>query len=141
MRTFRLLAVSLVATCSVISTAASPQRGTPPPAPAAEKLPRGNIEHGRYLVEHVAMCIECHSRRDGNGVIVKGQEYLGGSIPFAPPWPRLLGSLIFAKAPPPRSGPGSLLAPLSERNSTSVLSSFPLSRNAEITRPIFRSIR
>ena len=33
------------------------------------------------------MCIECHSRRDGNGVIVKGQEYLGGSIPFAPPWP------------------------------------------------------
>lgn len=87
MLTFRMLAVTLVASCSVISFAASPQRGNPPPAPAAEKLPPGNIEHGRYLVEHVAMCIECHSRRDANGVIVPGQEYLGGSIPFAPPWP------------------------------------------------------
>ena len=33
-----------------------------PAAPAAEV--RGNVERGRYLVESVAMCGECHSTRD-----------------------------------------------------------------------------
>lgn len=50
-------------------------------------LPAGNIEHGRYLAEHVAMCVECHSRRDASGNILQDELYEGGSIPFAPPWP------------------------------------------------------
>jgi mono/diheme cytochrome c family protein len=50
-------------------------------------LPAGNIEHGRYLAEHVAMCVECHSGRDAQGNIVESELFLGGAIPFAPPWP------------------------------------------------------
>lgn len=55
-------------------------------APAAQPI-RGDIEHGRYLAERVAMCIECHSTRDAQGNIIPGEEYMGGSIPFRPPWP------------------------------------------------------
>jgi hypothetical protein len=47
----------------------------------------GNVEHGRYLVERVAMCFECHSGRDARGNIIDTQRYMGGAIPFAPPWP------------------------------------------------------
>jgi mono/diheme cytochrome c family protein len=54
---------------------------------AAKTLPPGSIAHGRYLAEHVAMCIECHSRRDADGSIVQSALYEGGPIPFAPPWP------------------------------------------------------
>jgi mono/diheme cytochrome c family protein len=47
----------------------------------------GNIAHGRYLAEHVAMCIECHSGRDAQGNILESELFLGGPIPVAPPWP------------------------------------------------------
>jgi hypothetical protein len=47
----------------------------------------GNVEHGRYLVERVAMCAECHSGRDAHGTIIDTQRYMGGPIPFSPPWP------------------------------------------------------
>lgn len=50
-------------------------------------IPSGNVEHGRYLVERVAMCGECHSGRDGRGNILESQRYMGGLIPFSPPWP------------------------------------------------------
>ena len=53
----------------------------------AATMPRGNAEHGRYIVEHVAMCIECHSGRDGRGEILDSDRFLGAPIPFAPPWP------------------------------------------------------
>lgn len=56
-----------------------------PPAPKVT-LPPGNATHGRYLVEHVAMCVECHSGRDSSGQILASETYLGGNIPLAPPW-------------------------------------------------------
>ena len=40
-----------------------------------------NIERGRYLANHVAVCIDCHSKRDWNkftGPIVPGTEGIGG---------------------------------------------------------------
>jgi mono/diheme cytochrome c family protein len=46
----------------------------------------GELVRGRYLVEHVAMCIECHSTRDDAGQIIPGREFMGGNIPFRPPW-------------------------------------------------------
>ena len=63
-----------------------------PPAPDEQlalpaQTPAGNVEHGRYLVAHVAMCRECHSPRDERGDIVRGQEFTGAPIPFRPPWP------------------------------------------------------
>lgn len=86
MRTLCLFAVTLALTVCVLPVLDAEQRASSPP-PATATLPQGNIQHGRYLAEHVAMCIECHSTRDARGEIVEGQEYLGGAIPFAPPWP------------------------------------------------------
>ena len=63
-----------------------PQKGQDK-AETATTLPAGNVEHGRYLAEHVAMCIECHSGRDASGNILQDELFEGGPIPFAPPWP------------------------------------------------------
>jgi len=46
----------------------------------------GNIEHGRYLVENVVMCYECHSTRDPQGNIVAGTRFKGGPMPMRPAW-------------------------------------------------------
>ena len=56
-------------------------------AAAAVSASSGNVEHGRYIAEHVAMCVECHSGRDGRGHLLENERYMGGQIPFAPPWP------------------------------------------------------
>ena len=68
-------------------TAQSPAR---PAAPAqARSLPAGNVEHGRYIAEHVAMCVECHSGRDSMGNLLDSQRYLGSELPITPPtWGR-----------------------------------------------------
>ncbi|HWK11458.1 MAG TPA: c-type cytochrome [Vicinamibacterales bacterium] len=47
----------------------------------------GNVEHGRYLVENVAMCVECHSDRDAAGNIIDATRFHGGPVPVRPPWP------------------------------------------------------
>ncbi|MEW6752560.1 MAG: c-type cytochrome [Candidatus Latescibacterota bacterium] len=39
---------------------------------------------GRYLTHQVAMCVECHSPRDGQGNLIPGQEFQGGQIPVRP---------------------------------------------------------
>jgi mono/diheme cytochrome c family protein len=46
------------------------------------QLPAGNVEHGQYIVEHVAMCIECHSPRDSSGTILAGEEFTGAPLPI-----------------------------------------------------------
>ncbi len=53
--------------------------------PRAVVLPPGNVEHGRYIAERVAMCVECHSGRDREGNIIDAERYQGASIPFIPP--------------------------------------------------------
>lgn len=53
-------------------------------APASARTP--NPEHGRYLAERVAMCVECHSERDAAGEIVPGRKYMGGLLPNQPSW-------------------------------------------------------
>jgi hypothetical protein len=57
-----------------------------PPAPAAAEV-RGDVARGRYLVEGVAMCGECHSTRDPQGNIVAGTKFRGGPMPARVPWP------------------------------------------------------
>jgi len=63
--------------------------GVPAPAAQASRpaAGSGNVEHGRYIAERVAMCVECHSGRDGQGNLIENQRYMGGLIPFTPPWP------------------------------------------------------
>jgi Cytochrome c len=55
-------------------------------APAPAEL-RGNPARGRYLVERVAMCGECHSTRDQAGVIIPETRLHGGPLPIQVPWP------------------------------------------------------
>jgi mono/diheme cytochrome c family protein len=55
-------------------------------APATAVGTTGNVEHGRYLVESVAMCGECHSTRDQAGNIVPGTKLKGGPMPARVPW-------------------------------------------------------
>lgn len=45
----------------------------------------GNVEHGRYIVHDVAMCVECHSPRDSRGNIIVGQEFYGAPVPVGQP--------------------------------------------------------
>jgi hypothetical protein len=63
--------------------------GAAPPALATIVVQgvAGNVEHGRYLVENVAMCVECHSDRDPAGNIIEGTQFHGGPVPVRPPWP------------------------------------------------------
>lgn len=56
------------------------------PAQRAASTARGNVEHGRYLVEQVVMCVECHSSRDENGNIIPTTRFYGGPVLFRPPW-------------------------------------------------------
>ena len=82
--------VALAVTAAAAQAPHQPAKAAPvqrPAAAAAVALPRGNVDHGRYIVEHVAMCIECHSGRDSRGAILDSQLFLGAPIPFAPPWP------------------------------------------------------
>jgi mono/diheme cytochrome c family protein len=65
----------------------SAQQPASPPGGASQRLAGGSIERGRYLVERVAMCGECHSTRDEAGNIVAGTRFKGGPMPLRPTWP------------------------------------------------------
>lgn len=85
-----VLAFGLLATAVSLAAVQAPApaaRGAAAPAPVT--LPPGNVEHGRYIAERVAMCVECHSGRDGQGNILDSERYLGAPIPIEPPsWAR-----------------------------------------------------
>jgi len=96
MRVSFLLGAAGVLVASIVQTSAqAPAKASRPaaPAPVAQAteagalIAHGNVEHGAYLAEHVANCVECHSGRDAQGNILESEKYLGGAIPFAPPWP------------------------------------------------------
>ncbi len=101
------IGIAALGLCAVASLS-SRARGAAPsdpasPAPRAQVTDLvGDVEHGRYLAENVAMCFECHSGRDAKGGILEPQRYLGAPIPFAPPWP---GDWA-ARAPRNRGLPG-----------------------------------
>ncbi len=48
------------------------------------------IEHGRYLVDRVGQCPECHTPRDADGNLVVTQYLQGAPVPVkAPPYPNM----------------------------------------------------
>src|SRR5688572_16583401 len=71
----------------IVSTGTATPGAQGGPRGAAASAGSGNVEHGRYIVENVAMCFECHSGRDARGNLVESERYMGGLIPFSPPWP------------------------------------------------------
>lgn len=57
-------------------------RSEAPPDLRVEATPE-RVERGRYLVEHVAACLDCHSQRDWSqfgGPVVPGTEGRGGEV-------------------------------------------------------------
>ena len=59
----------------------------PRSSPGSIGTVRGDVEHGRYLVLHVAMCVQCHSPRDDEGKILEGRILSGAPVPIhSPPW-------------------------------------------------------
>lgn len=61
------------------------------------------VERGRYLVHHVAMCVQCHSPRDGEGNLVELRLLEGGTIPVESPYPDIVWGF---QAPQLRGLPG-----------------------------------
>jgi len=76
-----LVISSLLSLVVAVSLSGQQAPAAPPTAKAS-----GNIEHGRYLVENVVMCYECHSTRDPQGNIVPGTRFKGGPMPMRPSW-------------------------------------------------------
>jgi mono/diheme cytochrome c family protein len=42
------------------------------------------VAHGKYIVEHVGMCADCHTPRDSQGKPLLGQSLHGAPIEFTP---------------------------------------------------------
>jgi mono/diheme cytochrome c family protein len=62
------------------------------PAHAAQKgstapAQQGDVERGRYLVENVAMCEECHTPRDADGNLDESRKLQGAAIWIVPVHP------------------------------------------------------
>jgi len=55
--------------------------------PASAPADQGSVERGRYLVENVAMCEECHTPRDANGNLDESRRLQGASIWITPVHP------------------------------------------------------
>jgi mono/diheme cytochrome c family protein len=61
----------------------------PPPVRAAGAAP-ADVAHGKYLVERLGMCGDCHTPRDQKGQPIAGQTLRGAPLAFQPtvqmPW-------------------------------------------------------
>ena len=71
---FLSMSVSGFVLCVLVSFA--------PAAMAAEQSARGD-----YLVNHVAMCVQCHTPRDGKGALDRTRLLKGAPIPLRSPFP------------------------------------------------------
>lgn len=56
-------------------------------APAAPAASQSQIERGKYLVENVGMCEECHTPRDSNGNLDESRRLQGAAIWIMPVHP------------------------------------------------------
>lgn len=83
MRNIVIGAIGVVVAAASWSSFSSPVQASPGTTIAARTT--ADADHGKYLVEHVAMCIECHSPRDEDGRIIPGSEFTGAALPFKVP--------------------------------------------------------
>jgi mono/diheme cytochrome c family protein len=81
LNTFRdiRLAVLLLA---LVAAGSLQDQDSKAPAPAM-------IAHGRYLVHHVAMCVQCHTPRDGDGNLMPLMLLKGAAMPIQSPFPHV----------------------------------------------------
>lgn len=73
---------------AVSAHAAAPSEAAPDPTAAQKNDPL--LARGRYLVEHVGLCADCHSPRNEKGEFVRQLWLKGAPLPFQPtvpmPW-------------------------------------------------------
>jgi hypothetical protein len=82
MRIF-LLAAVLAAAVTTPRLASQPAGDVAAPV---RSTPSTQHERGRYLVHHVAMCVQCHSPRDRNGQLQQDRLLRGASVPVESPF-------------------------------------------------------
>lgn len=106
------LAPAVLALAAGLGLAASgPQDPAREPEPAAGSASAADsvsggaqVERGRYLVHHVAMCVQCHTPRDEHtGALVEAEQLQGGRVPVLSPYEGLEWAL---RAPPLAGLPG-----------------------------------
>jgi len=74
--------VLLAVACVGISTGTLKQAAAKPaPQKAAS---HGDVARGKYLVEEVAMCGECHTPRDASGNLIEARDLQGAPTWIAP---------------------------------------------------------
>ncbi len=76
-----LMALSLSLSSQEADNAAGSDDATPSTAGAAA----GDVERGKYLVEGVGMCGQCHSPRDEKGNLQMDEWLHGGPVPVTTP--------------------------------------------------------
>ena len=48
------------------------------------------VSRGKYIVEDVAMCVECHTPRDDKGRLIETENLMGAPVPvIAPAYPQM----------------------------------------------------
>ena len=67
------------------ASAALLMAGDAPVLPDGLENQEAVVEQGRYLVHHVAQCIQCHTPRDASGVLIESRLLTGAPIPVAGP--------------------------------------------------------
>jgi mono/diheme cytochrome c family protein len=82
----RLCVLSSLVVLTLIVSVSGQQKpaASPTSAPQAGSRVTGNLEHGRYLVEQVIQCWQCHSSRDAQGNLIVGTKFRGGAMPVRP---------------------------------------------------------
>lgn len=76
------MAVVLAGICLAAVAAQNTGQNTPPKK--AVPATNASVERGRYLVEDVAMCGECHSPRDSEGQLDHSRWLQGAPVWFTP---------------------------------------------------------
>lgn len=81
-------AVSLALAPATASSAQTPElpSAEAPAGAAAGGAMLDRVERGRYLVHHVAMCVQCHSPRDRRGELLDQRLLEGGPVPVESPY-------------------------------------------------------
>src|SRR5271168_1993321 len=89
--TFRLAFVSFSAALALglISNGVMPARAqdNKPHQPGKAPVENADLARGKYLVEGVAMCGQCHTPRDSQGNFDRSRWLQGGPVPYQPPMP------------------------------------------------------
>jgi mono/diheme cytochrome c family protein len=74
----------VAATAAFLSSAIASAQTKPAPSASANS---SVVERGKYIVESVAVCGQCHTPRDSEGNLDLGRRLQGGPVPWQPSSP------------------------------------------------------